>query len=164
MRMPANFLKTEPTTEAAQALELHASYDVEGDWISANRKTITPAPFGLNIDYSLLLDFDANGYLAAAEVLGRRAFFETRNVRPPSSPPTATVRLAHIPRSSGVEEFDCPVTVYASPDGLLVQAVVTDLMPGAAWFSLGTSLLFALNDGRVASVLFADTQRAEPRL
>jgi hypothetical protein len=154
MRLPVNFLRAEPITDGTETRELRSSYDTEGDWVSADRKTITPAPFGVNIDNALLLDFDANGYLGAAEIIGRRAFFEPLNIGLSSSPPVAMVRLAHIPKSSGVEEFDCPVTVYASPDGPLVQAVVPDLMLGAVWFSLGRSLLFALNEGRVASVLF----------
>jgi len=154
MRMPVGFLKTEPIGEAASPLELHAVYHVEGRIFCADRKTFTPAPFGLNIDYSLSLDFDSNGYLVAADaLLPSREFYETVHVALPSSPSMATMRLANIPTGED-EEFDCPISVNASPDGLRAQVFVQDLMPGAVWFSLGRSFLFALNEGRLASVVF----------
>jgi len=155
------FLKAEAVGPVVSALELHASYVSEDDLFTADRKDFTPSPFGLNIDWALLLDFDANGYLSAAEVFGRRASFVTKNIPLPSSTPPAAVRLARVPETSATEEFDCPVTVYASPNGFVAQAIVPDLMPGAVWFSLGKTFLVALNEGRIASVLFADTRGVE---
>ena len=44
---------------------------------------------------------------------------------------------------------------YATRDGARVQAVMPEIMPGAALFALGDTFFAAINDGRLASVLFS---------
>jgi hypothetical protein len=153
--MQTNFLTVEVLREVPAALEMVASYDTEGDWVSADRRVFAQASYGVNIDNALMLDFDEDGYLCAVEILGSRASFDVSDVSIPLSSPNALVRLTEIPQRPGAEQFDCIVNTSATPDGARVQAMIPDVMPGAAWFSLGDMFFAAINDGRLASVLFS---------
>ncbi|MEA2720307.1 MAG: hypothetical protein QOJ39_2171 [Candidatus Eremiobacteraeota bacterium] len=152
--MPAEFLKVEPVKEAVGALELFASYDLQGDWVSAERAGFTPTPYGVNIDNTLILDFDENGNLSAVEVLGHMNSFDTRDINLPASSSMGAIRLADIPKNAGTEQFECNVMVGATTDGARVQAIIPEHMPDAAWLSLSRSFYIAIGHGRLASVLF----------
>jgi hypothetical protein len=155
MLMPHGFLTVETVTTFEPSRALHASYCPEGDWISADRAGLTETPYGANIDYSVILDFYADGYLSAAELLGPKNVFEESAVSRPSAYERAVIRLSSIPEMPGSAEFDDDITIVKNADGTVVRASISDGTPApATWFALSDTVYIALDAGRFVSMLF----------
>ena len=146
--------------EFDECLELRAVYVPEVDWVTAERAGVVESkdvgrPYGINIDSTLMLDFDGARYLESAEIVGRRSAFEEGDVALPHAYQKAALRLLTVPDDPTALDDDSPVTVYANPDRTLVQAVVPLFGPSSSWFALGKTVYVALDDGRLTAMLFA---------
>jgi hypothetical protein len=155
MQMPPGFLRAETVTTFVPSRALHASHDAECDWISADRGDQPGAPYGVNIDYSVLLDFDADGYLCAAELLGPKAMFKESAISLPSAYERAVIRLTSIPDIPGSTSFDDDISIVKNADGTVVRASISDETSApVTWFALSDTVYMALNAGRFVSMLF----------
>jgi hypothetical protein len=143
-----------------ERLELCATYLPEVEWVTAERRDVAGATrdlgrtYGINIDSTLLLDFDSAGYLEAAEIIGKRSAFEEYDVVIPQSYRKAALRLSSIPDDPQALDDESPVTVYANGARTLILAVVPQFGERSSWFALGQTVYVAVDDGRLSAMLF----------
>ncbi|HEY0395098.1 MAG TPA: hypothetical protein VGD01_11445 [Candidatus Elarobacter sp.] len=158
MKMSPEFLTPEVLKSWRPDLAIHATCDSDGGWIAGDRQDVTSAPFGANLDNSVILDFDANGYLASVELIGSKAAFDVGAITLPADHREAVIRLSNIPSSPGSTDFDGEISTIKNGEGTYVLATMLDGPTTAAtWFALSETVYMALNEGRFEAVLFVLT-------
>ncbi len=150
--MPRDYLLAEVGLSDSENLRLHVSGDEH--MFAADRTVLTPAPYGVNIDNALFLDFDENRYLSGID------FFHMpgdryKTVAPCGwqSSPRAVIRLAQPPEGRVTDQFDDSVDIFSTADSAFAQAVVGGRLSDSSWYDIGDDVYVALSAGRIASVV-----------
>jgi len=160
------YLVAEEVDRFQSQYQLCAHYDVETDWVAADRKDVLAdegvyggfaspvrGGYGVSIDV-LLLDFDAERYLSAIEIIGKRSTFVNADVSVPVTARKALMRLRDTPTRPDSLDVETEVDVYTNHERSVVCVNLPEFNQRSVWFAVGENCYVALDQGRLTAVLF----------